>query len=270
MRRTGTLRTSIYPLGPPDVWLDDSDRLNCGAEDSRGSATPGHTRGHFVFEIPDEGLLFTGDHVLPRITPSIGFEPRPDPYALTAYLRSLQLLMARPTNTMLPAHGADRLRRHGASRGAFVASRSSFREHPRVRHGGSSTAYEVARQMRWTRRLCSVDDLNTVHAMSAVLEVLAHLEVLGDAGFGRCDATRSDAQVPRQLTRWVESRCAEDGGNPLSAIWSTPRPLEASRPASERRGSQCTSTAFAETLVLEEIAASIGSVGDAHDKGLAS
>jgi len=35
-------------------------------------------------------------------------------------------------------------------------------------------------------------------------------------------------------------------------------------------GSQYTSIAFAETLVLEGIAASIGSVGDAYDKGLAS
>ena len=35
-------------------------------------------------------------------------------------------------------------------------------------------------------------------------------------------------------------------------------------------GSQYTSIAFAETLVLERIAASIGSIGDAYDKGLAS
>jgi putative transposase len=36
------------------------------------------------------------------------------------------------------------------------------------------------------------------------------------------------------------------------------------------RGGQYTSLALAETLVLEGIAASIGSVGDAYDKGLAS
>ncbi len=37
--------------------------------------TPGHTRGHVVFSDPASRLLFTGDHVLPTITPSIGFEP---------------------------------------------------------------------------------------------------------------------------------------------------------------------------------------------------
>ena len=42
-------------------------------------ATPGHTRGHVVFADEAAGLLFAGDHVLPRITPSIGFEPAPPP-----------------------------------------------------------------------------------------------------------------------------------------------------------------------------------------------
>ena len=168
--------------GPPDVWLDDGDRLDCGGRTLVSHATPGHTRGHFVFEIPDEGLLFTGDHVLPRITPSIGFEPRPDPYALTAYLRSLQLLLARPTNTMLPAHGPI-----GSDVKARVVELLSHHDR-RLEEilgfvtAGHSTAYEVARQMHWTRKLRSVDDLNTVHAMSAVLEVLAHLEVLEAQG----------------------------------------------------------------------------------------
>ena len=37
--------------------------------------TPGHTQGHVVFTDSASGLLFAGDHVLPHITPSIGFEP---------------------------------------------------------------------------------------------------------------------------------------------------------------------------------------------------
>jgi len=37
--------------------------------------TPGHTQGHAVFVDPAARLLFAGDHVLPSITPSVGFEP---------------------------------------------------------------------------------------------------------------------------------------------------------------------------------------------------
>ena len=43
---------------------------------------------------------------------------------------------------------------------------------------GAATAYDVARLMRWTRRERTIDQLGTVHAMAAVLEVAAHLELL--------------------------------------------------------------------------------------------
>ena len=38
------------PFGPPDVWLDDGDHIDCGGVDLVARATPGHTRGHFVYE----------------------------------------------------------------------------------------------------------------------------------------------------------------------------------------------------------------------------
>ena len=39
------------------------------------SRRPGHTSGHVVFHDAANAALFAGDHVLPRITPSIGIEP---------------------------------------------------------------------------------------------------------------------------------------------------------------------------------------------------
>ena len=41
----------------------------------RAIHTPGHTTGHVVFHDEAAALLFAGDHVLPHITPSIGFQP---------------------------------------------------------------------------------------------------------------------------------------------------------------------------------------------------
>ena len=46
------------------------------AETLDAIATPGHTQGHYVFADTEHGLLYAGDHVLPSITPSVGFEPR--------------------------------------------------------------------------------------------------------------------------------------------------------------------------------------------------
>ena len=68
-------------------------------------ATPGHTQGHVVFRDEAAGLLFAGDHVLPHITPSIGFEAVPVELALGHYLRSLRLVREMPDMRLLPAHG---------------------------------------------------------------------------------------------------------------------------------------------------------------------
>src|SRR5215213_2768003 len=74
------------PVGDPDVWLLGGEEIDCGGVTIVAHATPGHTRGHLVFEALTDGLLFTGDHVLPRITPSIGFERAPDDLPLRSYL----------------------------------------------------------------------------------------------------------------------------------------------------------------------------------------
>ena len=69
-------------------------------------STPGHTQGHFVFADLGAGLLFSGDHVLPTITPSIGFEPAYAALPLGDFLGSLAKVRAMPDLRLLPAHGA--------------------------------------------------------------------------------------------------------------------------------------------------------------------
>ena len=68
--------------GPPSSW---------GGRELRAVATPGHTQGHTVFADLEQNLLFAGDHVLPRITPSVGFEAVMGELPLGDYLRSLRL-----------------------------------------------------------------------------------------------------------------------------------------------------------------------------------
>jgi glyoxylase-like metal-dependent hydrolase (beta-lactamase superfamily II) len=62
-------------LEEPDVWTADGDRLTvCGGRRLTVVSTPGHTRGHVVFHDAARAIWFSGDHVLPHITPSIGTE----------------------------------------------------------------------------------------------------------------------------------------------------------------------------------------------------
>lgn len=66
--------------------------------------TPGHTVDHVCFHDPEEGVLLSGDHVLPSITPHIGGMVDTDP--LDEFFQSLQAIAGtEPVGVVLPAHG---------------------------------------------------------------------------------------------------------------------------------------------------------------------
>ena len=72
----------------PDEWLT-AGPIPLDGRTLEAVETPGHTAGHLVFYDVAGGLLFAGDHVLPTITPSIGFEPVLSQNPLGAFLQSL-------------------------------------------------------------------------------------------------------------------------------------------------------------------------------------
>lgn len=162
-------------FGPPNHWVHHGQVLTCASQKIEVHATPGHTRGHVVYDLPDTGVTFTGDHLLPRITPSIGFERTPEPSPLTSYLDSLRASTAAPSRRMLPAHGAltaltdvrakELLAHHDERLTAIHAAVAA----------GAVTAAEIAEGMVWTRRNRALAELSPLHAMTAILEVRAHL-----------------------------------------------------------------------------------------------
>jgi glyoxylase-like metal-dependent hydrolase (beta-lactamase superfamily II) len=167
---------------PPTDWIDDGQDLPVGERSLRAVHTPGHTRGHLVFADLANGLLFAGDHVLPHITPSIGFEPVVAASPLADYLRSLAAVRAMPDLRLLPAHGpvtesvharVDELLAHHEDR--LAASRAAV-------EAGAVTPYEAAKALGWTRRNRSFVDLDVWNQMLAICETAAHLLVLEAQG----------------------------------------------------------------------------------------
>ncbi|MGW5381158.1 MBL fold metallo-hydrolase [Nocardia sp. NPDC003963] len=162
----------------PDSWLTPGP-LALGGRELEVLATPGHTKGHLVFRDPAGNLLFTGDHVLPTITPSIGFELGTWELPLGDFLRSLELLRDNDDQTMLPAHGPD---------GGSVGRRArELLDHHLLRFAQIGTAVtelapctglEVARALTWTRRDRPFSTLDTFNQMVATCETMAHLDVL--------------------------------------------------------------------------------------------
>ena len=165
----------------PDDWLAPGE-IELSGRRLRAIATPGHTQGHLVFHDADRGLLFAGDHVLPSITPSIGFESAPSVNPLGDFLTSLARVRAMPDARLLPAHGAvtdsvharvDELTAHHDVR--LAATELAVR-------AGASTAFEVAVLLRWTRRALDFAALDPFNRMLAVNETSAHLLLLASRG----------------------------------------------------------------------------------------
>ncbi|HEX5407756.1 MAG TPA: MBL fold metallo-hydrolase [Pseudonocardiaceae bacterium] len=162
----------------PDVWLADQATANVGTRELTATLTPGHTRGHMVFTESATGLMFAGDHVLPHITPSIGFEGAPVDFPLRDYLASLKLVRGMPDARLLPAHGpvapsvharVDELLAHHDRRLALIGD---------LVDKGASTAFEAATRMTWTRRERTLSELDSFNQMLAILETMSHLDVL--------------------------------------------------------------------------------------------
>lgn len=168
--------------GLPDWWLDDGQRLDVGSRQIEVRATPGHTRGHVVFRDVAAGLLFSGDHVLPHITPSIGYEAAPEPMPLRSYLDSLRIIRDLPDALLLPAHGPVTASAHTRVHELLVHHDDRLvAMHGRV-IAGDATAFEVASALPWTRRGRSFAGLELQHRALAVMETMAHLDVLVEAG----------------------------------------------------------------------------------------
>lgn len=91
-------------LDPPDQTVVDGELIDLGDRSLQVLHTPGHEPAHICVRDTRTGVLFSGDHILPRISPvimyDIGLE---DP--LGDYLDSLQRIIELGAGLTYPAHG---------------------------------------------------------------------------------------------------------------------------------------------------------------------
>ncbi|MER5976306.1 MBL fold metallo-hydrolase [Streptomyces sp. NPDC001857] len=161
--RTSSRRT-LPGLRPalPDREIVPGELLDLPGRRLRAIWTPGHTPGHVCLHLeeehpdrlPGKGRLFSGDHLLPQITPHIGLYEDPDDATVTDplgdYLDSLERVGRLAPAEVLPAH------QH-----AFTDAPSRVREllaHHEDRLTGlltllaePLTPWQLAERMEWNR-----------------------------------------------------------------------------------------------------------------------
>jgi glyoxylase-like metal-dependent hydrolase (beta-lactamase superfamily II) len=163
----------IYHPAAPDVELTDGAEIAVGERTLQAVWTPGHASGHCVVYLRDDGVMIAGDHLLPRITPHVGFSPASEGNPLGDFIASQKKIQKLDVELVLPAHG-----------GVFedhVKRSNQIIQHHHVRleqildilHRGPRNAYEVAR-----RAFDFDDDSPVTYQFPATFETLAHLEHL--------------------------------------------------------------------------------------------
>lgn len=180
----------------PVTAVADGDRLPFPGWDLRVVWTPGHTPGHLCLHEPDRRLLFTGDHVLQRITPGVGAHPGESEDALGHYLDSLERVGRLTVDEVMPGHEA-------RFAGLTERAHSIIEHHHRrldevadlVTARPGCPAWSVTRRLTWSRPL---DQFGGPMIRGAVTETVAHLQHLQRLGRLRS----IPAEKGTDVTRW--------------------------------------------------------------------
>jgi glyoxylase-like metal-dependent hydrolase (beta-lactamase superfamily II) len=167
----------------PDRLIEDGAAGLVPGRDVEARWTPGHTPGHLCFLDRKAEVVFTGDHLLPRITSHVGTYDLRGPDVLGDYLQSLRMMATwvDPLDAeVLPAHeyrfrGVEArvtaLEAHHHEREAEIVQRL-------VELGGG-TVWEVAAGIHWSR---TWDQTAGDRRRMALAETLAHLRQLETRG----------------------------------------------------------------------------------------
>lgn len=165
----------------PDREIDENVTGLVPGRALRAMWTPGHTPGHLTFVEPDAKIMFTGDHLLPRITSNVSMYELGGGDVLGTYLRSVSRLGSFGDEVeVLPAHEyrfrgvrarISALEGHHTARLEEIAST--------VLELGSGTVWEIAARVGWSRGWAATTGGRRRLALAETLAHLDHLRVTG-------------------------------------------------------------------------------------------
>ena len=161
--------------------VSDGDVINAGRYAFRVIETPGHCATHVCLYDEKSGLLLSGDHVLPTISPNVA-DLTGASRSLWRYLDSLKKVMDLPVDLVLPAHGQSfrdlrgrclELMEHHEKRTGNIRALIA---------GGDETLYDIARHCQWHTDGVAWERLPAGIKFFAYGETLAHLNYMLDQG----------------------------------------------------------------------------------------
>ena len=168
----------------PDTTLYGGETITCGDFSFEVMPTPGHAPGHICLYEPGKKILFSGDHILPTITPHVGLHPQSGSNPLGDYLDSLERLKNLEVNFVLPGHEQPFTEFRERIEGISLHHRLRNAEILAALGSDAKTAFELTTGITWLHDVNGVGwhKLVSWDKRMAILETLAHLEVMRAKG----------------------------------------------------------------------------------------
>lgn len=142
--------------------------------------TPGHSPGSTCFYMKDEKFMFTGDHILERITPNISFYDR-DTDMLGLYIESLRETVKFPVDRVFPGHGRPFSGMKERAEIIIDHHLARMREIRDIVKDLWMNAYEIAGRMTWSRGR-RMGTMNSMEQNFAIGEAIAHIRHMKNSG----------------------------------------------------------------------------------------
>jgi len=162
-------------------FVNDGELIKIGETTLRIIETPGHSPHHICIYLEEEKLLFTGDHVLPDITPNIRL-PIGEEDPLEEYLQSLKKVENLDVEEYFPAHRDPDKSLSERVKELKIHHFERLLEVGDILSDNWITAFETASKMDWDVKI-DWRDFPPSQKFFAIGEALAHIIYLVNKGF---------------------------------------------------------------------------------------
>ena len=143
--------------------------------------TPGHSPHHICLYYPSKRILFTGDHILPTITPNIR-APLNSSDPLWEYIQSLNKILKLNVDFYLPGHGELSKRLSERIRELKIHHLNRLTEIMEIINGDYKSVFEVASRVNWDVKI-PWSEFPPIQIFFALTETYAHIVYLLKRGF---------------------------------------------------------------------------------------
>lgn len=163
------------------IGVKDEEEIYNGEYQLRLIWTPGHTPGHLCVYEPNLKFLFSGDHILPRISSNVSqFDEESD--ALGNFLKSLVKIKSIEVEKGFPAHQFEFDNIKGRVNELIEHHYKRLNEILEAMENGKESVYEIASSIKWRLGGKSWEEADPLQKYFAIGETISHLVFLKKRG----------------------------------------------------------------------------------------